>query len=220
MNSASILGHQMDSEFGFYDTGHSDVSPELQADFVTILGADGTLDISEQDGAVFFNSVDRELRFEKVTRITSIDDVDKEARRLRKVFSGREGKIIFDNDPDFYVWVRIKKIDVTCEEQGRIVATFYVHQQPYRYMVRETVVSKVINSSGVVNLYNSMKPVAPYVTVDSEMTLSYTIRSVSYTATVNAGTHIVDTLVLYEGITSISVTGSGTISFRYRQGML
>lgn len=220
MHSASVLGHRLDTEFGFYDTGHDGVSPELQYEFVKILGADGTVDISEQDGAVFFNSVDRELRFEKVTRVSNIDDVDAEAKRLRRAFIGKEGKIIFDNDPDFYIWVRIKKVDVTCEEQGRIVATFHVHQQPYRYMVRETVVSKVINSSGVVNLYNSMKAVSPYVTVDSQMTLAYTIRGTSYTATVSAGTHIVDTLVLYEGITSITVTGSGTISFKYRQGML
>ena len=220
MESAVVIGHQMDKEFGFYHTGHDDVSPDVQSNFVAIQGMNGTIDLTEQDGMVFYDSVDKEIRFERVTRVTSVDDVDKWARILRNKFSGREGKIVFDNDPDFYLWVRIIGIDVSCEEQGRIVALFRVHAQPFRMMVNETIISKSVSGSSQITLQNIKMPVSPYVTVDSQMTLVYTIRGNEYTTTINAGTHIIDTLVLFEGRTEITVQGTGNITFRYRQGSL
>ena len=52
------------------------------------------------------------------------------------------------------------------------------------------------------------------------MQLDYTIKGASHHVVVDAGEHYIDTLVLYEGKTVISVSGSGNIIFRYRQGAL
>lgn len=220
MYSANICGHQMDQEFGFYHVGHNNASPEVQSNFVSILGMNGHLDLTEQDGAVFYNSVSREWRFEKVERDTDEGDVDYFAKELRNKLLGENGKIVFDDDPEFYYLGRITKIDVSCEDGGRIVALFTVYTKPFRYKAVETIVSDSVSTSKVIGLSNLKMPVSPYVTVSSQMTLSYTIDGVQYEATVAEGTHVIDTLVLKQVVTFVTVAGSGTISFRYRQGTL
>lgn len=223
MYSANICGHQMDQEFGYYHVGHDNASPEVQSTFTKIMGMNGHLDLSEQDGAVFFDSVSREWRFEKVTKTTSVDDVDGEAMLLRNKFLGVEGKTIFDSDPEFYYFGRITKIDVSCEDGGRLVAVFYVYTQPFRMKCVETVVSAEVGGnnaigSKLVGLSNLYMPVTPYITTSAQMTLDYTIKGQEYQVTIPAGTTVIDTLVLFGGITMVSVYGNGTISFKYRQG--
>lgn len=219
MFSASICGHQMDTEFGYYYTGAENVSPEVQSNFVEVLGMSGTLDLTEQDGSVFYSSVDREWRFEKVTRTTSEDDIEAEARSLRKNIL-KAGNVIFDSDPNYYYSVRVTKVDVSCEDGGRLVAIVNAHCQPYKYRVLETEVTKNVSDTEAVVLSNEEMAVSPLVITDSEMSLDYTIKGVSYHVAVSSGQHIIDTLVLYEGNTTITVSGTGTITFRYRQGAL
>lgn len=220
MLSANIVGHQMDAEFGYYYTGVDNASPDLQTNFVSVLGLNGSLDLTEQDGSVFYNSVDRSWRFEKVTKTTEYDDIEKESRILRRAINGKSGSIIFDADQSFYYNGRITKVDVSCEDDGRIVCTVTVHCDPYRYRVAETIVGGAVSTSRQFDLVNSAMEVSPLVVLDAEMTLNYTIRGTLYQAVLSSGSHYVDTLVLYEGTTAVTVTGSGNIEFRYRQGEL
>lgn len=220
MLSANIVGHQMDTEFGYYYTGVDNASPELQTNFVSVLGLNGSLDLTEQDGSVFYNSVNRSWRFEKVTKITEYDDVERESRILRKAISGKSGAVIFDADQSYYYNCRITKVDVSCEEDGRLVCIVTAHCDPYRYKVAETIVGGAVSTSRQFDLVNSVMEVSPLVVLDAEMTLNYSIRGSSFQVVLNSGSHYVDTLVLYEGTTSVTVTGSGNIEFRYRQGEL
>lgn len=220
MDSANFLGHRLDKEFSLYHVGHDNASPELQSNFVHIDGKNGDIDLTEQDGAVFYNSIDREWRFEKVTRKVTVDDVDAFARELRRVFGAKQGRFIFDSDPGYYYYGRVKSIDVSCEGNGRLVALFVVRVEPYKYMVDETNLTFTINTSGTIVLNNKELIVCPTVINSATMTLAYTIRGTSYSTTIQQGTHIIDTLILYEGATTISVTGSGTIQFKYRQGAI
>ena len=220
MLSANIVGHQMDVEFGYYYVGVDNASPELQTNFVPILGLNGTLDLSEQDGSVFYDSVERSWRFEKVTKTTEYDDVERESRVLRRAIIGKSGAVIFDADENYYYNCRITKVDVSCEDDGRLVCIVTAHCDPYRYRVVETVVGGAVSTSRQFELVNSAMEVSPLVVLDAEMTLSYTIRGSSFEVVMNAGSHYSDTLVLYEGTTNVTVTGNGNIEFRYRQGEL
>ena len=218
MDSASICGHQMDTEFGFYLPEYDDASPEVQSNFVEILGMSGSLDLSEQDGVVYFNDVEEELVFEKVTSETTQADIKSTARQLNNALLAEVGNVIFDDDPTFYRYGRVMSTRVECVENGKLIATIGLRLKPYRYKVNMTTVTKSVSGSTTVVLSNLYMPVAPTVTTDSEMTLTYTIRGVQSTVTVNAGSHIIDTLILYEGNTTISVSGSGIITFSYREG--
>ena len=132
MDSASICGHQMDTEFGFYLPEHKDVSPIMQTNFVRILGRHGLLNLSKQNGQVYYDSIEREWRFEKVTRTTSNADVDSEKRILRNALLGESGQIILDDDPDYYYEAFITSIDVSCENNGKIVAVVKAMTDPFK----------------------------------------------------------------------------------------
>lgn len=219
MDSAVFLGHRLDTEFGLYHIGHDNASPEMQTKFVSIDGRTGDLDLTEQDGIVSYRSIDREWRFEKVTPQTTEDDVDLLARALRRVFL-RSGNFVFDSDPEYYYYGRVTAINVSCEDGGRLVAVFVVHADPYKYKVDETIVSATVSQEADIVLSNIDMPVCPKIDTSSAMTLEYTINNVQYSATVQAGTHYVDTLVLFSGDTSVHVEGNGSILFTYREGAL
>lgn len=218
MDSVSICGHQMDTEFGFYLPEYDDVSPEVQFNFVRILGMSGSLDLTEQDGMVYFDDIETELVLEKVTKETTQADIKSTARMLNNALLAEVGNVIFDDDPDFYRYGRVMSVKVECEDNGKLIATIALRLKPYRYKIEQTIVTKTISGSGSVTLSNLKMPVAPTVTVDSDMTLAYTIRGAQSTVTINEGSHIIDTLVLFEGDTTISLTGTGTITFSYREG--
>lgn len=67
-----------------------------------------------------------------------------------------------------------------------------------------------------IRLHNIRKKVVPTITAESDFTLYYDNNTYS----VSAGTSEIPELELKEGINDVAVTGTGTISFTYREGGL
>lgn len=88
----------------------------------------------------------------------------------------------------------------------------------YRYHTEETKVS--ITGGGTAILSNDYMPVVPTVVTTAETALSWNIGSDTFRKSVNAGTWTFPELELQEGQNSISITGDGTTTFRYREGRL
>ena len=226
-DSASICGYQMDTVFGFYLPEYEDVSPEIQTNFVKVLGRNGYVNVSKQDDQLFFNSVERTWRFEKVTRTSNNADVNYEKRVLRNALLGVEGKIILDDDTSYYYYGFVTKIDVSCEEGGRIVAVITAMTDPFKYKSELTEYSHAVNEYGwVVGIVNNGRmPAEVTITNDFNVTVGYSIEGTSYTVTFAPGTHVLDDInMLPFGRTSFEFHGvdgaTGNVTISFREGYL
>ena len=63
-------------------------------------------------------------------------------------------------------------------------------------------------------------PVVPVITTTAETTLTWTVGSDSFHKTLSAGTWEIPELELAPGNNSVTVSGSGTTTFKYREGRL
>lgn len=85
---------------------------------------------------------------------------------------------------------------------------------------RWTNASVSINGSGIVTLVCDFMSVVPVVTTTAETTLRWAVDGESFHKTVSAGTWEIPELELRHGENTVSVSGEGTTSFKYREGRL
>ena len=135
---------------------------------------------------------------------------------VKNALHGRKMNIVFSDDPNYYY---VGRISVGNWEYykgaGRVVTT--IDAEPYKYKSTETVKSSAITTSGTVVLANGRMPVVPYVSTNAAVTLAWG----SYSVSISAGDNqLIPQLVLEEGNTTITVTGTATVGFRYREGSL
>ena len=79
-----------------------------------------------------------------------------------------------------------------------------------------TQITKTVSGSGTVTLSNGNMPVVPTITSTASMTLAWD----TYSVQISAGEDIlVPDLVLEDGDTEIALTGNGTITFTYQEGI-
>lgn len=88
----------------------------------------------------------------------------------------------------------------------------------YRYHVDMTEIVQI--GSETVILKNDYMPVVPVVITTADTALSWKIGTDSFYKTLSAGTWELPELQLFYGENSITVEGSGTTTFRYREGCL
>lgn len=187
--------------------------PAVKTNYISIPGRSGDLDATEIDGNVYYEDAVFDLLGEKLMRTTaqarevSADVVDR--------LHGRRLQVRFDEE----AWYYDARISVLTYSRGslKLGVSIECRAQPYMLAVSESEATAEIAGTGELTLQNARMPVVPTIDATAEMKLQWG----GYTATIAAGEDIVlPDLVLREGETKIAVTGTGTITFRYRQGKL
>lgn len=140
---------------------------------------------------------------------------DRTISEIRNLFEGRDVKLRFLTDPEWY-WKGRAKIDAF--EHKRSLGTFdfvlpYAHSFKYRdrkYEIQST-------PSGVdVVLDNTRKRVIPKITTDAEITVTKGTASVS----MSAGTWLNTALTLEQGRNELNITGTANVIIEYTEGSL
>lgn len=186
--------------------------PRLKTNRVNIPGGDGTLNMSySPQGYPVYE--DREISF---TLFKAMDETERSEilADIRNAYHGVEVNLVLPNDYCHYWHGVISVGDTSGYNTGKIPVKMTA--QPYKLRREKTAVSKKITDSGTVTLRNERKPATPLITVSDSMTLAWSGHSVS----LSAGTHTVPQLLLQQGDTEITVTGSGIITFEYQEGSL
>ena len=207
--------------FGSYSSDSFDLvlasrvigSPKAKVSKVSVPGSDLTLDFTEAFGGVHYENRTITLTF---LSLEPWDDSVANDQRLKNAIHGQKLHIVFDDDPDYYWIGRINVGDWTYYK-GASKVQVTIDCEPYKYKARETTKSVTTSSSGSVTLKNGRMPVVPTVSTNAEVTLAWT----GYSVTISAGNNqVIPQLVLEEGSTTITITGSATVSFKYREGSL
>ena len=184
---------------------------------INIDGRDGALDLSE--------ALTGEIKYENRTAsfvflLTEGTYEDREAliTEILGVVHGRKLKITLPDNNDYYL---IGRCEITDRSNNKALGQIAIecNCEPWFYANTETVRSVTVkNSSSTITLTNGgIKTVTPEVVVSGgSVTLSFNNSTVS----LSAGTYKVSNLKLKSGSTILTVEGTGTVNFTYREGVL
>ena len=187
-------------------------APSPKVESIEIPGGDGVLDLTDFFGEVKYNN--RELTFEFSCILPQEQFLDLFSQ-IQNAIHGRKMQIVLDDDPEWYYIGRVTVPEWKTEKSiGKL--TIECDCEPYKMKVAQTVVAKSVASSATIILTNSRKKVVPEITTNASMTISFG----TYSGTFSAGTFIIPELELVEGQNTVKVTGTGNVSFRYREGGL
>ena len=188
-------------------------APSPKTESIEIPGADGELDFTEFFGEVKFKN--RKLTFE-FSYIGEQSTFLTKFSAIQKAIHGKKLHITLGDDPNYYYVGRVTvgawKVD---KNIGKI--TVEADCEPYKYKNTVTAVSQSITSSGTISLTNLKKSVVPKVSTTAAVTIAWTGGSASLSA---GNDQIIEDLVLREGTTEITVTGTATVTFKYQEGEL
>ena len=188
-------------------------APELKINQIDIEGGDGVLDLTDYFGDVKYKNRSLSFQFVKpgITQTSFLTLFS----QVQNLLHGQKMQIILDDDPANYYVGRVTINEWKSDKNlGNIVIE--VDAEPYKYKLQETMLSRVVSGSSTIILVNSRKRVVPSITTDAEFTIAFG----TYSGTFSAGTFMIPELELIEGNNTVTVTGTGNISFRYREGGL
>lgn len=188
-------------------------SPEPKVNQIEIEGGDGVLDLTEFFGEVKYKNRPLSFQFSKTNIVP--DGFLALYSLVQDLLHGKKMQVILDDDPNHFYYGRVTINEWKSNKNiGEIVID--VDAEPYKYNLTETVVSKAVSGTATITLNNSRKRVVPIITTDAEMTIVFG----NYSGTFSKGTFTIPELELIEGANAVTVTGTGNISFSYREGGL
>ncbi len=189
--------------------------PKPKTNYVNLYGVDGTLDLSESlAGHVVYE--DRTVSAAFWTDHGTRADRERLLRQIRQAIHGCKLNIVEPDDQDHYFIGRVnvkKEVNKLSYAEISIECTC----EPYRYRNEDTVRYFELTENETVNavFHNTgRKTVIPSITTTSSVTITFNDSEVSLVA----GTYKVPDLKIKPGVNTVGITGSGNITFTYKEG--
>lgn len=185
-----------------------------QTNLLQVPGRNGLLDLTEANGEVKYNS--REFLF---TFTVAPDDLtfDERVSAVSNALNGRQCKITLERDPDFY-WFGRCAVDKYEQDKSVGKITVRATVDPYKLKQSATVASFALSSSAkVVAVENGRMAAVPVITCTNNGTV---VSFNGKTHTLNAGTSRILDIRFTEGSNSLTLSGTGTITFTWQEGAL
>lgn len=191
-------------------------TPKAQSNTIVVPGRNTPIRYTEALGRVSFEPRTFNMVF---SMYGSREKYNVMVSEVSNMFNGVLSEIITSEEPTLYIVGTLsvvpsfdpmtKKgvVEISCEDGDS-----------YRYYVEETAVT--FTGGGMVTLDNDYMPVIPTVTTTAETTLSWKVGSDTFNKTVSKGTWTFPELELGRGENTLTLSGTGTTTFRYREGCL
>ena len=188
-------------------------APEPKTETIDIPGGNGELDFTEFSGAVRYKNRKLTFEFSYIGAQSTFMDAFSD---IQNAIHGKKVNCILDDDPDFY-YVGRCTVDKWKADKNIGKITVEVSCEPYKYKQNMTTVTQDISTSGTIRLVNLKKSVVPKISTTAPITIAWTGGSVALAAGNN---QIIPEFILREGTTSVTVSGSATVTFKYQEGGL
>lgn len=191
-------------------------TPQSQSETVIVPGRNSPIRFTEALGRVSYQPRSFELTFSMLGDRAAFNQIVSE---IANRFSGHLVQVICSEEPELYLVGTVEAAPTydPLAGKGQLILSC-VDGDAYRYHVAETVVT--ISGGGTVTLENDYMPVVPTVATTAETALNWQVGGDTFRKTVSAGVWKFPELELLQGTNTVSVSGSGTTSFRYREGRL
>ena len=181
--------------------------------FIDVPGADGTVDLTEAHGEVKYS--DRECSFTFTMLPTDSSTWEEKKTEVGNMLNGKVFNITLDKDDEYYYTGRCELKSFSENKKIRqIVVTAKV--KPYKFKQNVTVMKYALSSTPKnVILMNGRKTVSPVIECTNDNTV---IAFGGATFNLNAGKHKILDIQLVEGNNTVTVSGTGTVTFTYQEG--
>lgn len=189
----------------------------VKTNYVDVPGMDGELDFTESHGEIKYGC--RNFTFKFSINPESEMTFDEKVTQVSNALNGRQRQIILDRDSGYYWWGRLTVNEHLQDKKiGQIVISAKV--EPYKYKVKETVKTFKLTPEGTtIILKNGRKSVVPYIEcTDDNTSVTFGGIGIIEEHILNAGTHRFLDCILREGENYVQISGTGEITFRYREG--
>lgn len=213
MKGVSFGNYHTYDDFGLILESKEIISPAPKIKQIEVEGSDGVLDFTDFFGGVKYSN--RSLSFLLAKYEIDGASFNTLYSRIHDAIHGKKLKISLDDDPGFYYLGRVSISEMKCTK-GVGSIKIDVDAEPYKYKAEETVVTRSVSGNASIILFNSRKKVVPTITASAAFTYAWG----NYSKSVSAGTFRIPEMELSEGINAITVTGTGTVTFRYQEGGL
>lgn len=205
------------SDWNMILTDSTIAPPEIKTNYIDIDGMSGSLDLTEAlTGEITYN--DRTISMSFLTDYGTREDRTVLLHKIRQFLHGRKLKIIEPDDPTHYFYGRVKIKD---ETNLLTYSTLSIEAicDPWRYLAEES--KRFINISGntiskIVFRNNGIKTICPDIIVSGSVSIYYDDTTIS----LNDGSYKIADIKLYPGVTTVGVSGNGSIIFSYREATL
>lgn len=183
--------------------------------YIDVPGADGSIDLTESHGEVRYS--DRECTFKFTVHPLDISAWEDKQTEVSNLLNGKVFKITLDKDDEFYYQGRCTVKEYTSNKNIKQI-TVAAKVKPYKYKQNLTIVTAALSSTPkTLNILNGRKSVSPTIECSSNNTV---ISFGDATFNLNAGTHKILDIRFVEGNNQVTVSGSGTVAFRYQEADL
>ena len=183
---------------------------------VSVDGRDGDLNLSRTlTGDMKYSN--REASFTFLVTDGSQEERAELINEIVNIIHGNELQIIEPDDPDHFL---IGECSVNSIQNSKSYGSFIVSAdcEPYRYGIEEIkrTITASATESNLVLTNNGRKTLIPTVTVTGTVNLTIGTTKVS----LGSGTYKLTSLILRPGSNVVGVSGSGAITFTYREGVI
>ena len=235
MNSVSINNTDL-STLGLVLPSYEIPTPQPYLYLQAVEGRDGLVDLSNAFGRVFYKNRDWDLDFKITNPSVNWHTI---ATQVNSLCHGKRFNFKFDNDPDYY-WIGRISNRAYSSNQGEGTLPISISSQPYKYKNSVTTLTKTVSGETSITIPNADMWVCPTMTVTSEMSITFNgitdpaasgiigvgvigrmvIGSNGYTTATITGTAKIPQFLIPQGGTTVTVTGNGSITFTYQEGLL
>lgn len=191
-------------------------TPQSQTNTIVVPGRNSPIRYTEALGRVSYQPRSFEILLSMLgSRAAFNEKVSEVVNR----FAGQLVPVICSEEPGLYALGTLEMAPTYEPLTGKGQLTLSCSDgDAYRYHVSETAVT--VTGGGTAILDNDYMPVVPVITATAETALSWRIGADTFQKSVSAGTWEFPEMELQAGRNTVSVTGTGTVTFRYREGRL
>lgn len=191
-------------------------TPQSQTNIIVVPGRNSPIRYTEALGRVSYQPRSFEIVLSMLGTRTRFNAM---VSTVVNQYAGQLTKVICSEEPGLYAIGTLEMAPAYDPLTGKGQLTISCSDgDAYRYHVEETVVT--VTGGGTVYLDNDYMPVVPVITATAETALGWQVGTDTFQKTVSSGTWEFPEMELQAGRNTISVTGSGTVTFRYREGCL
>ena len=191
-------------------------APQSQSETVIVPGRSSPLRFSETLGRVSYQPRSFDITLVMLGSRARFNSMVSAAVNR---FAGQFVRVICSEEPGLYAVGTLEAAPSYDPLSGKGQLVFSCADgDAYIYYTEETVVT--ISGSGTAELENDFMPVVPVITTTAETAFQWSVGSDTFSKSVSAGTWEFPELELQAGTNTVTVSGSGTTTFRYREGRL
>lgn len=215
MNGVTFGTYHSYNDFSLILASKEIAAPKTKTVKIDVEGADGAIDLTDFFGEPKYEDCTHEFQFSTIVPqsqfLTLFSDI-------KNKIHGKKLRISLDADPGFYYMGRCFVSSFTSEKNiGKIAVE--CDCEPWKYKAAKTVITQTVSGESTLSLPNLRKRVVPEVVIEADSAL-HIVYNTYNVWDLSGGSYTLPELELKAGENTVSVTGTGNITFSYQEAAL